>query len=109
MTTFTFTQADGSQRIVRGYKYAAPKASAKRFVAGSSHLARLPPKVDLRSHMTPVEDQQDTNSCAANATAGAYEYLVKRHLGEGAYDVSRLFIYYNARAVDDPDNIEDEG
>jgi hypothetical protein len=59
--------------------------------------------------MTPVEDQQSTNSCAANATAGAYEYLIKRHLGEEAYDVSRLFIYYNARAADDAENIADEG
>ncbi|MBK8257473.1 MAG: TerB family tellurite resistance protein [Polyangiaceae bacterium] len=59
--------------------------------------------------MTAVEQQAETNSCAANATAGAYEYLVKRHLGEDAYDVSRLFIYYNARALENPDNIEDEG
>lgn len=37
------------------------------------------------------------NSCTANATAGAYEYLVKRYLTGDAYDVSRLFIYYCAR------------
>jgi uncharacterized tellurite resistance protein B-like protein len=109
MTTFTFIQADGSQRAVHGYRYAPPKAAAKRYVAGSANLSRLPPKVDLRPFMTAVEDQANTNSCAANATAGAYEYLVKRHLGEEAYDVSRLFIYYNARAVDGPDAIEDEG
>ncbi len=108
-TSFTFTQADGSSRSVQGYKYAAPKAAAKRFVVGSSSVSRLPAKVDLRSFMSDVEQQGETNSCAANATAGAYEYLVKRHLGEEAYDVSRLFIYYNARAIDDPDNIEDEG
>lgn len=109
MNNFTFTTADGSSRVVKGYRYAPPKASARRYVAGSSKLSRLPPKVDLRPFMTPIEDQEATNSCAANAAAGAYEYLVKRHLGEEAYDVSRLFIYYNARAVDDPDNIEDEG
>lgn len=109
MTTFIFTQADGSSRSVQGYKYAAPKAAAKRFVVGSSSVSRLPAKVDLRPFMSAVEQQGETNSCAANATAGAYEYLVKRHLGEEAYDVSRLFIYYNARAIDDPDNIADEG
>jgi uncharacterized tellurite resistance protein B-like protein len=109
MSSFTFTQADGSPRIVRGYRYAPPPAAAKRYVAGSANLSKLPPKVDLRPFMTAVEDQQATNSCAANATAGAYEYLVKRHLGEEAYDVSRMFIYYNARAAADPDNIQDEG
>ncbi|MFO0755196.1 MAG: C1 family peptidase [Byssovorax sp.] len=108
MSSFSFTQADGSSRVVRGYRYAPPPAQAKRF-AGAAGPSRAPSKVDLRSFMTPVEDQQSTNSCAANATAGAYEYLVKRNLGEEAYDVSRLFIYYNARAADDPDNIEDEG
>lgn len=109
MNTFNFTQADGSSRAVVGYRYAPPKAAAKRYIAGRSNVSRLPPKVDLRPFMSPIEDQKDTNSCAANATAGAYEYLVKRHLGEDAYDVSRLFIYYNGRFVDDPENIEDEG
>ncbi|MDC3961439.1 C1 family peptidase [Polyangium jinanense] len=109
MNTFNFTQADGSSRAVVGYRYAPPKAAAKRYVAGRGNVSRLPPKVDLRPFMSPIEDQKATNSCAANATAGAYEYLVKRHLGEDAYDVSRLFIYYNGRAVDDPENIQDEG
>ncbi|MEZ4302163.1 MAG: C1 family peptidase [Polyangiaceae bacterium] len=109
MQDFSFTQADGSPRNVRGYRYVAPKAAARRFAAASAQIARLPPKVDLRRFMTPVEDQEETNSCAANATAGAYEYLVKRHLGESAYDVSRLFIYYNARAAEGSGEIEDEG
>ncbi|MDI1435738.1 C1 family peptidase [Polyangium sorediatum] len=109
MNSFNFTQADGSSRAVVGYRYAPPKAAAKRYVAGRGNVSRLPPKVDLRPFMSPIEDQSDTNSCAANATAGAYEYLVKRHLGEDAYDVSRLFIYYNGRYVDEPENIEDEG
>ncbi|CAF3375737.1 unnamed protein product [Rotaria sp. Silwood1] len=47
--------------------------------------------------MTSVEDQSKIGSCAANALAGAYEYLTKKHNGRNT-DVSRLFIYYNARA-----------
>ncbi|CAF3376785.1 unnamed protein product [Rotaria sp. Silwood1] len=58
---------------------------------------QLPPKVDLRKDMTSVEDQSKIGSCAANALAGAYEYLTKKHNGRNT-DVSRLFIYYNARA-----------
>ena len=109
MSAFSFTQTDGSSRVVQGYRYAPPPAGHKRYSVGSARSSRLPAKVDLRSFMTPVEDQQSTNSCAANATAGAYEYLIKRHMGEEAYDVSRLFIYYNARAADDAENIADEG
>ncbi len=57
---------------------------------------QLPPKVDLRKHMSEVEEQVG-NSCVANAFVGAYEYLAKRELGESG-NVSRLFVYYNARA-----------
>ncbi|CAF0750320.1 unnamed protein product [Adineta ricciae] len=60
---------------------------------------QLPPKVDLRPNMTPVEDQSRIGSCVANTLAGAYEYLTKKANGYDI-DVSRLFIYYNARAQD---------
>ena len=104
MTQFQLRRADGSTRTVGGYSYAPPPAAAKPL---SASVDRLPPKVDLRPHLTPVEDQEQTNSCAANAAAGAYEYLMKRCLGEASYDVSRLFIYFNARAEDT--EIRDEG
>ncbi|CAF2524381.1 unnamed protein product [Rotaria sp. Silwood2] len=69
----------------------------------------LPPKVDLRSDMTPVEDQSKLGSCAANCLAGAYEYLTKKSNGLST-DVSRLFIYYNARVKgNDSESIEDTG
>lgn len=95
---FLIQRADGTSRRVCGYRAGKPPEDAKRFTARHELSQGLPPKVDLRTHLTPVEDQAETSSCVANATAGAYEYLVKRHLGEAGYDVSRLFIYYNARA-----------
>ena len=60
---------------------------------------KLPPGVDLRPHLTPIEDQSQTSSCTANATVGAYEYLLKRTYGKSP-DLSRLFIYFNARDMD---------
>lgn len=93
---FVLQRADGSERKVSGYLRSSAPGDAKRF---DVTLERLPPKVDLRPQMTAVEDQSSTNSCAANATAGAYEYLMKKHLGDDSYDVSRMFIYYNARAA----------
>jgi C1A family cysteine protease len=100
MSGKVFKRADGSQWIARGYIASKPKAGTKQF-AGSGRASNLPPKVDLRKYMTEVEDQGELGSCTANAVAGAYEYLVKRHQEIDDYDVSRLFIYYNARAIDD--------
>jgi C1A family cysteine protease len=94
---FIISRPDGTERRVSGYRYAAPRPGTKLYSAAKSAIDRLPPKVDLRPQMTAVENQGETSSCVANAVAGAYEYLVKQHLGEDAYDVSRLFIYYNAR------------
>ncbi|TLD17299.1 uncharacterized protein PgNI_00182 [Pyricularia grisea] len=107
MSAFTITQPDGSSRTFVGYQYRPPREDCKEYTtAGTSNLDHLPHKVDLRRYMSPVESQGQTMSCVANAVAGAYEYLVKRHLGAHGYDVSRLFIYYNARLVNDPDGAE---
>jgi C1A family cysteine protease len=77
---------------IGGYRAGAvPDDVQKR----STKKRNLPSKVDLRKFLTSIEVQVG-NSCVANAMAGAYEYLAKRELGDSA-DVSRLFIYYNAR------------
>jgi C1A family cysteine protease len=76
---------------------APPKARA--YSASRYGANELPPKVDLRQYMTKVEDQSQVNSCTANALVGAYEYLATRILGYSG-DVSRLFVYFNARKYD---------
>ncbi|CAF5017197.1 unnamed protein product [Rotaria sp. Silwood1] len=70
----------------------------------------LPHKVDLRSKMTPIKHQGDTNSCAATAFAGALEYLLKKSSSTNI-DISRFFVYYNARIKDNGlnKNVKDEG
>lgn len=93
-----FVRPDGSTRKLAGYRFRAPNSAAKRYAAGEGSVKKLPPKVDLRPFLTTVENQGQLSSCVANAVAGAYEYLVKRHQDDAAYDVSRLFVYYNARA-----------
>src|SRR5271157_4800270 len=61
--------------------------------------ARLPPRVDLRPLCSKVEDQGQLGSCTANALAGALEFLERKD--KVAFeDFSRLFIYYNERAVE---------
>lgn len=63
-------------------------------------LAQLPNKIDLRPKCPPIENQGNLGSCTANALAGALEFL---ELKDGATfaDLSRLFIYYNERVIED--------
>ncbi len=104
-----FSNQGGSDREIKGYDYLSPSADAEKYKASSDiKAATLPPKVDLRAFMTDVEDQKSLSSCTANAVAGAYEYLVKKYLSKRAFDVSRLFIYYNAR-LRAGNEIEDKG
>jgi C1A family cysteine protease len=57
----------------------------------------MPRRVDLRDDMAHVVDQLELESCVANAVAGAFELLEKRAT-ERVRRISRLFVYYNARA-----------
>ena len=62
-------------------------------------VAALPPKVDLRSKCSAVEDQGQLGSCTANALVGAVEFLYGKT--KGAFqDFSRLFVYYNERVIE---------
>ena len=68
----------------------------------------LKDRVDLRPWTSAVEDQGHLGSCLGNAIVGAYELLIKREAPTKYEELSRLFIYYNGRLIDN--NIEnDEG
>ena len=73
----------------RDHYYAAPVAPA----------GALPAKVDLRAQCPPVYDQGQLGSCTANAIAAAIEFdRLKQKLVD--FTPSRLFIYYNERAIE---------
>jgi C1A family cysteine protease len=61
--------------------------------------AKLPASVDLRPLCSKVEDQGQLGSCTANALAGGLEFLEKKDKLP-FHDFSRLFIYYNERALE---------
>jgi C1A family cysteine protease len=61
--------------------------------------AKLPRSVDLRPLCSKVEDQGELGSCTANALAGAIEFLEMKDK-VSFQDFSRLFIYYNERALE---------
>ena len=62
--------------------------------------ARLKKEVDLSSVCSAVEQQGKLGSCTSQALAGNLEFLDNKLDGEYV-DVSRLFIYYNERALED--------
>jgi C1A family cysteine protease len=60
----------------------------------------LPAKADLRAQCPPVYDQGQLGSCTANAIAGAIQFdRMKQNLAD-IFTPSRLFIYYNERAIE---------
>lgn len=88
------TRSDGNVIPVQGYLYQPNSGTYTKY---SSNRTSFPSRVDLRPFLTPIEDQEQSKSCVAQAIAGAYEYLLKRHKKADSYDVSTLFIYYNGR------------
>lgn len=73
----------------RDFLYSTPEAILKK----------MPTKVDLSSKMPKIYDQGQLGSCTANAIGAAFEY---DQVKEGYKDFmpSRLFIYYNERAME---------
>lgn len=60
----------------------------------------VPRKVDLRPYDSKVEDQGDIGSCVGHALASLFEHQDNKKDGKFS-EMSRLFVYYNARAIDD--------
>lgn len=62
--------------------------------------------VDLRPLTSPVEDQIDLGSCTGSALTSAYELLVKLKQSEKFVELSRLFVYYNARLIENTVDVD---
>lgn len=54
----------------------------------------VPTAVDLRPKMRPIDQQGPINSCVGNSVTVALETVL------GTEDLSRMFVYYNARAYE---------
>jgi C1A family cysteine protease len=57
-------------------------------------------QVDLRKWASAVESQGHLGSCTGQATVGAYELLLNKEVPDKFVDLSRLFVYYNARLLE---------
>ncbi|MGH7904308.1 MAG: peptidase, partial [Candidatus Dormibacteraceae bacterium] len=60
----------------------------------------LPSSIDLRGGFEPCFDQGMLGSCTANAIAGALQFLEAKEGERPPAMPSRLFIYYNERALE---------
>lgn len=65
-----------------------------------SHID-TPDELDLRKWDSPVEDQGDLGSCVAHSVTSAYELMLKESSPEEFVELSRLFLYYNARLLEE--------
>ena len=74
----------------RDYLYAAPVMAVEA----------LPASVDLRPQCPPVYDQGQLGSCTGNAIAGAIQFSQMKERLAQTFTPSRLFIYYNERAME---------
>jgi C1A family cysteine protease len=57
-------------------------------------------KVDLRIWCSPIEDQLHLGSCVGQAIVGAFELMTNKLYPGRFKDLSRLFVYYNARLLE---------
>lgn len=69
------------------------------YAAPANFLMALPTMVDLRPKCPPVYDQGQLGSCTANSIGGAIQFeQIKQSIPN--FTPSRLFIYYNERAME---------
>lgn len=92
----------------RSYGYIPDKTDSRDFVFKATvPTGELPESIDLRKYASIIEDQAGTGSCVSCATVSVLEYLENKN-GANFVDLSRLFVYYNARAAETNVN-EDTG
>lgn len=66
----------------------------------------LPGAVDLRRRMPPVYDQGALGSCVAHAVGASMAMHLRGRRGFKTWRPARLFVYYNARAMEGTTSID---
>jgi C1A family cysteine protease len=90
------------ERKIQGYGWNPDIPDGRDFMyaAPMEVVAALPPKVDLRNQCPAVYDQGQLGSCTANAIGAALEFDQLKQKEPDPFAPSRLFIYYNERAIE---------
>lgn len=85
---------------VHGWIPDLPDQRDHLYAAPPGVLQQLPPSADLRPNCPPVYDQGELGSCTANAIAAALQFDQLKEQLPQSFMPSRLFIYYNERAIE---------
>ncbi|GAC1342880.1 MAG: hypothetical protein NVSMB29_15040 [Candidatus Dormibacteria bacterium] len=101
----SYSRSPGAQSAamqVAGYGWIRdlPDHRDQFYAAVRTTVGPLPSSIDLRGQCPPVYDQGQLGSCTANAIAGALEFDELKAGGGTSWTPSRLFIYYNERALE---------
>jgi len=88
------------KRKIQNYGWIPDLPDARDHAFMLAKPVALPPRVDLRPKCPPVVDQGHLGSCTANAIANAHFFEQMRQKDASAFLPSRLFIYYNERAIE---------
>jgi C1A family cysteine protease len=87
-------------RAARRYGWQPDLPDRRDYKLGLSKRTTLvPDHVNLRPGFPSVYDQGDTNSCTAQVYAACFEFAARKQ-SEPSFTPSRLFIYYNERAME---------
>jgi C1A family cysteine protease len=90
-----------AHKIMRfGWQPDLPDQRDFAYKTPAAFIKALPSKVDLRKSCPPVYNQGDLGSCTANAIGAAFEFEVRKQNMSDDFVPSRLFIYYNERAME---------
>jgi C1A family cysteine protease len=87
-------------RKIQHYGWRRDTPDMRDFMLAVAPPKTLPPQVSLRPQMPPVYDQGQLGSCTANSVGSILEFNELKQKEQGAATPSRLFIYYNERAME---------
>lgn len=85
---------------MRIYGWRPDTPDHRDFLFKVSAPTALPGHIDLRLGCPPVYDQSRLGSCTANSIAGLIHFLELKQKMPKIFTPSRLFIYYNERAME---------
>ena len=87
-------------RTQKRYGWRRDSPDMRDFLLAVAPVKALPASASLRKNMPPVYDQGQLGSCTANSVGAILEFNELKQKEADAATPSRLFIYYNERAME---------
>lgn len=87
-------------RTQKRYGWRRDSPDMRDYLMAVEPVKALPPTVSLRKQMPPVYDQGQLGSCTANSVGAILEFNELKQKEKDVATPSRLFIYYNERAME---------